>query len=905
MDQFKEYYAFISYNREDIKEAKKLQRALEYYRLPNNLRRDNPKLPEYVRPVFRDMTDMEVGGLSEQIHNGLEQSHFLIVVCSPRAATSKWVNDEVEYFISLGKKDKIIPYIIEGTPHSCNPIEECYPPALLQLSKDEELLGANINEVGKESATIRVVSKMFNIRFDILYKRYERELRRTRWLWILCSVFIALLGISIALIFIRQNSLIKEQNKQLETANWNMMSIQSKAVSERAEKLISEGDSYLASMLALAVLPENLHYPDRPFCLEAEKTLREAIKHNDAVLKGHLDKVNTAFFNNDGTRIVSASDDGTVRIWDSGCGAEIELLDASAGFVSCASFSPDSKNIVAGYKDCFVRIWDVNTKKVQRTLKGHSGNILSCSYSHNGKYIVSSAGGDNTIRIWDSDSGENLITIKGLYDVHNSVSFSPDDKYIVSAGLGDNSIRIWDSATGKEIKKIPGNSVFDVSYSHDGKHLVASSGNNAVQVWDIVSGIKLFSLSGHLDYVECSVFSPDDKYIATASADNRIILWNATNGKKIRTLSGHNNAVTSVAFSPEGDKLISSSADKTIRIWDLTETSESTILKGNDEFISFANMNISGDIIVSASRSNGIIHFWEKNNDESWKEIKTITGHSGFVFTVLFSPDGNTILSSSMDNTIRLWNVTDGTLRQNFKCGAHLNGIARFSPNGKLIAFGDGTVLKIIEVDSGTFIKELTDRKDKKPYVFTENVSSIAFSPDGRYIATATYLDKSIRVWDWENGTVIKLFDGHTDAVTSVAFSPDGNHLISGSYDNTVRIWSMNTPAGEVLRMDGDDYFISCVTYSPDGRYIAAGGASTISVWDANSGIRIDRFIGHKSHINSIQYSNDGRIIISSSDDGTIRMWDYPPIQELIDTIRERFKNRPLTSEERRENYLE
>jgi hypothetical protein len=86
MEQQKEYYAFISYKRESEKWAKRLQHALEYYRLPNHLRQENPELPEFVRPVFRDMTDLEVGELSAQIHAGLEQSHFLIVVCSPRAA---------------------------------------------------------------------------------------------------------------------------------------------------------------------------------------------------------------------------------------------------------------------------------------------------------------------------------------------------------------------------------------------------------------------------------------------------------------------------------------------------------------------------------------------------------------------------------------------------------------------------------------------------------------------------------------------------------------------------------------------------------------------------------------------------------------------------------------------------
>lgn len=180
MEQHKKYYAFISYKREDQKYAKRLQHALEYYRLPNHIRQEKPQLPEYVRPIFRDMTDLEVGELSAQIHEGLEQSHFLIVVCSPRSSKSNWVNAEVEYFISLGKQDKIIPYIIEGIPHASNPDEECFPPALLKLSQINELLGANVNEVGRDSATIRVVSRMFNIRFDTLYQRYQREQRKQR-----------------------------------------------------------------------------------------------------------------------------------------------------------------------------------------------------------------------------------------------------------------------------------------------------------------------------------------------------------------------------------------------------------------------------------------------------------------------------------------------------------------------------------------------------------------------------------------------------------------------------------------------------------------------------------------------------------------------------------------------------
>lgn len=902
MEQIKEYYAFISYKREDKKDAKRLQHALEYYRLPNQLRQENPGLPKYVRPVFRDMTELEVGELSSQIHAGLEQSHYLIVVCSPRAASSKWVNDEVEYFISLGKQSKIIPYIIKGVPHACNPDDECFPPALLKISNDNELLGANINDVGRSSATIRVISKMFGLRYDTLYRRFEREERRKWRICLYVLTLIALLGFYIGGYFVRQNSIIQNQKAQLDETNWNLMSIQSKAVSGKAMELINEGDYYTAAMLAIAVLPDDIQAPNRPLCSEAEKALRSALSHNGMVVKGHIDEVNTAFFNHDGSRIVSSSDDGTIRVWDAMSGSELYCLDASAGFVSTASFSPNSNYIVAGYNDCNVRIWDIHNKTVTKELKGHTGGILCCSYSHNGDYIVSSAGGDNTIRIWNAESGEQLRIIEGPYNVYNHVSFSPDDKYIVSAGMGDDHIRIYDVVSGKEVKTMPSKSVNAALFSNDGKHIIASSCNsNDSQIWDFNTGKKEFSLRGHTDYVYYSTFSPDGKHIASASCDSKIIIWDVKKRKQTRVISGHTGPVNSVSYSADGKKLVSASADKTIRVWDLYGNANPKVLKGEYGYISCADISPTGEKIVSSSRSNGELHIWDWN---SGKDTMTLKGHEGYVFTVNYSPDGRLIMSASMDNTIRLWDANSGELRRTYNCGMHLKGIASFSPDGKLIAYGDGAVLKIIDASNGQLLRELCARNDNVDYVFAQNISSITFSPNGRYIATATYLDKTIRVWDIEAGTLFRVFNGHRDAVTSVAFSPDGSQLVSSAYDCSIRIWSLKEDNHEIIHIESDTSLKS-VAYSPDGKYIVAGGWGKIYVWDAETSIEMQTLIGHTASVNSVTFSSDGKTIVSSSDDGTIRVWDFPPLQEIIDQARNRFKDRQLTPDERRRYYLE
>ena len=144
----KRYYAFISYKREDEKQAKWLQDKLEHYRFPTNLN-GRTDLQKNVRPIFRDVTDLTPGILAEEINKALNDSQWLIIVCSPRSAKSPWVCKEAQSFIDSGRTDRIIPYVIEGVPFSGDEATECYPEALLNMKGNKELLAANVNEIGR------------------------------------------------------------------------------------------------------------------------------------------------------------------------------------------------------------------------------------------------------------------------------------------------------------------------------------------------------------------------------------------------------------------------------------------------------------------------------------------------------------------------------------------------------------------------------------------------------------------------------------------------------------------------------------------------------------------------------------------------------------------------------------
>ncbi|MBR8832557.1 MAG: NACHT domain-containing protein [Stigonema ocellatum SAG 48.90 = DSM 106950] len=555
------------------------------------------------------------------------------------------------------------------------------------------------------------------------------------------------------------------------------------------------------------------------------------------IFEGHSNWVWAIAFSPDNKLLVSGSGDYTIKVWDIHTGVCLKTLTEHTNKIYSAAFHPNSQLLASGSEDRTIKLWDVNTGNCLKTLNGHTDWVLSVTFNpifsttENG--LLASSSADGTIKLWDINTGECLRTLKGHSSRVYSVSFSPDGQMLASSSE-DQTIKLWDLTTGKYRKSLNGDGkkVYSVRFSPDGKILASCGEDRIIKLWDIDTSKCLLILRGHNSQVCAIAFSPDGRTLISSSDDQTARLWDVATGNCLNVLQGYTRDVYSVAFSPIPlrEILASGSDDHMIRIWDL-RTGECHSIRGNQGRIRSVAFSPDGQILASGG-ANNTIKLWEISEISQSKCIKTLDGHTNWVWKVVFSPDGQTLASSSEDQTIRLWDIHTGECLQVLRGHNH--------------------------------------------WVWT-----VAFSPDGQILASGS-ADSTVKLWDVRTGQCIHTFVDHTDLVWSVAFSPDGQFLASGSEDQTVRLWNLSTSECENI-FDGHSKQVYSVAFSPDGQILATGsGDTTIKLWQVSAGVCLDTLTrGHTAAIRSVAFSSDGRLLASGSEDENIQLWDVDKCSRL------------------------
>ena len=484
----KQYFAFISYQRNDESWAMWLAHELEHFLLPTTPNgRDD--LPQNLRPIFRDIDELRAGNLPQQIHEALENSKNLIVICSRYAAQNDtWVNKEITDFIEMGRVDRIFPFIIDGSPHAKDSEQECFPKALLALSGQEERLGANvqedtnkpirlcrdcplspipdyyqsgnINDKGRDAAVVKLVAGMLDLQFDELWQRYEREKAA------------------------EEQRLRKERER--------LQCIKNLYLSEKANLLLESGDNENAIRIALSALPEDFEDPDTPYVAEAEQVLRKAMHPKDREISIPIPfPIQDIAYNEKYGKIAVLNQTNSIAIFDIEKDSDCFIYPASAKNIV---FSHNNERLALVSEDK-IELWDWRKIILCQNEEEQSQHKRFISYPYV-KYVSFCPKETNILVMCRNNKLAKVCPwrdeISILWEIElpsytKLIRYSADGGTIYVIDATNETIFLINSESGAIIlqEKFPAIGLIDFSISSDGKQMIGIYEDATERIWAI------------------------------------------------------------------------------------------------------------------------------------------------------------------------------------------------------------------------------------------------------------------------------------------------------------------------------------------------------------------------------------------------------------------------------------
>ncbi|KAK4075503.1 uncharacterized protein Triagg1_4624 [Trichoderma aggressivum f. europaeum] len=614
------------------------------------------------------------------------------------------------------------------------------------------------------------------------------------------------------------------------------------------------------------------------------------------ILEGHTSSINAVSFSPDCQQLASASDDFAVLLWDANTGALLKSLTAHSSKVLSIAFSPNGERLASGSHNGRVCLWDVDTGAMVWNVKKHDSPVLSVVFSSDHRHVTSASAG-GLIWSWDVRTGVLLSAFVETANV-TVIAFAPNGRQAATVleESGRILVNIWDVPNGILLRSFKGSNcrVWSTIFSPDGEQLAlttydaaAPSGKrDSVYIYDLrrLSERDLEkhkTINGDFGRVWSAAFSPDCKTLAAGCGDGMVRLWDPTTSMFIRSLKGNTNQVNSVAFSSIGQKLASASYDGMLRLWDVHATVPEQALVQRSR-VTLMAFSPDYQQLVSASYSKTLL-LWDTSTGRVQYELKGLRSR---VCSVAFSSDSKVLAAGFSDGTVWLWDTRTAeqlmTLDSSIKYGStrHSNSVARRDdtqlvprsrgPTRWLRGIGktprpSDVITDIFQTWDG--LSELLLKAIKSN---TCHVDSVAFSPNGRLLASALY-EGTILLWDRRTGAVRDILKGHTGKVNSVIFSSDGRKLASASDDSVALVWDV--ASGALLwTLQGNTDRLLSVAFSPDNKKLLSNSHNgMLWHWDVTTGALLNTYeMEVTSHLS---FKNESAIIT----DRTIAFLDDLP----------------------------
>ncbi|XP_047644174.1 apoptotic protease-activating factor 1 isoform X2 [Phacochoerus africanus] len=511
-----------------------------------------------------------------------------------------------------------------------------------------------------------------------------------------------------------------------------------------------------------------------------------------------------------------------------------------------------------------------NIKNLSRlVVRPHTDAVYHACFSEDGQRIAS-CGADKTLQVFKAETGEKLLEIKAHEDEVLCCAFSADDRFIATCSV-DKKVKIWNSVTGELVQ----------------------------------------SYDEHSEQVNCCHFTNNSNHLllATGSSDYFLKLWDLNQKECRNTMFGHTNSVSHCRFSPDDKLLASCSADGTLKLWDVKSANERKSINVKQFFLNSEESQEDMEVMVkccSWSADGASLVVAAKNkvllwNMDSCLKVADCRGHLSWVHCAMFSPDGSSFLTSSDDETIRLWETKkvcknsaivlkqeiDVVFQENEVMVLAVDNIRRLqvingktgqidylteaqvsccclSPHLQYLAFGsDDGAIQVLELLNNRLFQSGTRHKN--------TVRHIQFTTDGKNVISSSD-DSAIQVWNWQSEETVSL-QAHRETVKDFRLLKN-SRLLSWSFDGTVKVWNIITGRIEKDFVCHQDTVLSCAI-SPDAtKFSSTSADKTAKVWSFDLLSPLHELRGHKGCVRCSAFSVDSTLLATGDDNGEIRIWN-------------------------------